>query len=77
MTTEEYADKVETFIGLWRENLISDFELIENVHSLSSNIADACNLDFVHEQFNRVKASEQQDGLQDTGHIDAGPYWHG
>lgn len=38
ITIDDYAGKVETFIGLWREKLITDFELVTNIDDLTSSV---------------------------------------
>lgn len=35
---EDYADKVERFIDLWREQMITDIELVENVTNLGKEV---------------------------------------
>lgn len=38
ITIQEYAKKVETFLELWREEMISDIELVESIHRLEDGV---------------------------------------
>lgn len=38
ITVQEYATKVETFLDLWREEMISDIELVESLHNLENQV---------------------------------------
>lgn len=38
MTVKEYAKKVETFLELWREEMISDIELVDSIDRLSKDV---------------------------------------
>lgn len=76
ITVAEYAHKVEVFIDLWRENLISDFEFVESVENLSKDVI-VVRGNYVVTLNSQVQPRPPQDGLQGTGHIDAGPYWQG
>lgn len=38
ITVEEYVEKVNGFIELWREEMISDIELVESVHRLEAEV---------------------------------------
>lgn len=81
ITIQEYAKKVEAFLDMWREEMISDIELVECIHRLEAETFIIQGNDQVGYYstvpFSRTKPKIQQDGLQDTGHIDAGPYWQG
>lgn len=35
---KEYVKKVETFLDLWHEEMISDIELVESIHNLEANV---------------------------------------
>lgn len=39
ITVEEYATKVETFISLWREGIITAKELKENIEALGGEVS--------------------------------------
>lgn len=38
ITIQEYAKKVDTFLDLWREEMISDIELVECIHRLEADV---------------------------------------
>lgn len=38
ITVDEYAKKVDTFLELWREQMISDIELVESIHRLEAEV---------------------------------------
>lgn len=38
MLVEEYVKKVETFLELWREEMISGIELVECIEGLSRDV---------------------------------------
>lgn len=35
---KEYAKKVEAFLEMWREEMISDIELVESIHRLEAEV---------------------------------------
>lgn len=38
ITIQEYAKKVEAFLDMWREEMISDIELVECIHRLEAEV---------------------------------------
>lgn len=38
ITIQEYAKKVEAFLEMWREEMISDIELVETIHRLEAEV---------------------------------------
>lgn len=76
ITIEEYANKVEVFIDLWRNKLITDLELVNSIDSLSKDVI-IIEGNYVKVPTSRIKKKPQVDNDPLHGSFDAGPYWHG